>query len=102
MFALMHHRPRTAQRYVKHMNKPVPSYKMQQFAKFLLWSMVLGAVVEYGFFCVSTGISSIWIAIGLLCCAVVIPCSHRGLRRLEVFLTHSLARRLESEERPDA
>jgi hypothetical protein len=84
------------------MKNPIPNYRLQPFAKFLLWSMVVGAVVEYCFFCVTTGIPLIWTAVGLLCWAVLLLCSREGLRRVEVFLTDRLSRRLGAEERRDA
>ena len=76
------------------MNKPIPSHKLRKLAKFLLWSMVIGAAVEYGFFCVTTGIPFIWTAVGLICLVILILCSHRGLARVEVFLTHWLSNRM--------
>jgi hypothetical protein len=67
------------------MNKGKASYELRQLSKFLLWSLVTGAVVEYGFFCVSTSIPFIWTAVGLVCWAMLISCSHQRLARVEVF-----------------
>ena len=62
------------------MNRPEASYSLRQFAGFLLWSMVIGAAVEYAAFCATTGIPFIWTATGLVCWGILNPNSEIGKR----------------------
>jgi len=75
------------------MGAPMKIDRVRPFATFLVWSLVVGAVVQYAVFCFEDGIGVEWIIGGLVCWGILLSCSDRYLLKVRDALARDLFRR---------